>query len=374
MLGYAFQELYALWTILKLDENFEISIEKFDDFSIDEKGMPKTVVQTKQHGGVSKLGDTSQDLWKTIANWSEDYFIGILNPNDTKLVLVTTSKCDTNSIASKLRLNDRNTIEARRKLDEIAESSMPSSNQKFYSKYTKLDSYYKRKVLVENIVIIDGEPILTDILENIRNKLTGYVEERYMDLLLDKLVGWWRKRVIEHLTNDDSRRPIRRNEVHAQIREIIRECANDALPIFSFDESEAEKISEEANFLKQLTIIDERPAMKNAKRNYFLAQKHRSAWIRYDSLYEPVIDKFIKNLTDEWDEHYQRMIQNIKKTTSENIRKRKGKELFDWANNKAEHLYIKPNTRHAFIRRGFFHILANGLVVGWHPDFKTHLS
>ena len=222
---------------------------------------------------------------------------------------------------------------------------------------------------------MDDEPIITDLIEKIKKKLSGFVPAKYQDVLVNQLLGWWERQVIAHLKGE-STSPIPRNEVQAQITDIIVQCRDDNLPIFSeFDPAEGDVIGNEKNFVRQLHIIDKGDrTKKHAKRNYYLASKHRSEWVRIDPLIKRDIERYDETLTTEWGAKYEDMMDNVGDRTTEKTKKYRGSELFEWANDRSDYLCIRPLCKEPFVRRGTFHILSDNLQIGWHPDFKKHLN
>ena len=51
-----------------------------------------------------------------------------------------------------------------------------------------------------------------------------------------------------------------------------------------------------------------------------------------------------------------------------------GRKLYNNIIDMPRHIPIRPSFPDPFVMRGSFHILANALKVGWHPQFKDRLA
>ena len=70
------------------------------------------------------------------------------------------------------------------------------------------------------------------------------------------------------------------------------------------------------------------------------------------------------------------MISNIDENCPENVQEKQGRDLYNTLGNKtlpiceAENHKIKGH----YIMRGSFHMLANKVRIGWHPNYKDKME
>ena len=184
MLGYFYQPLYALLKLIRVDiadepDSFVI-IENLDDIEFNRYIDSIQLIQTKHHiKAKGSISDRSTDLWKTIRIWSERIQNDDINIDNVIFVIVTTSTAQPNSIASKLRVTNRNTIQALKELQKIAMEGVDNANRRqnnprilkhendeAYISFCKLDSNLQKK-LVSQIYVCDSSSTIEDILSKI---------------------------------------------------------------------------------------------------------------------------------------------------------------------------------------------------------------
>lgn len=376
-LGYLYQAYCALWLILDSKEIQELSLETIDDITIEKNGDPIELIQVKHHiVPTSSLTDTSVDLWKTLGNWSELFLHGKLRTSDLTLTILTTSKVETGSAVSKLSFGkERDDVIACKILTQISENDENKTNQEYYEKFKQL-GIHRQSRLIKSILILDSTPNISDIEDEILKKLQWTVNPNVLDKLFHSLIGWWFKKVIEHLRGD-SFTPISRDEIHAQILDIQNQLRNDNLQIH-FDESHIvdEDLPDDTMiFVKQLELISVGDRTKrNAKSDFYLAGKNRSQWGREDPLILTELKNYDYKLKKEWETYSDMKIDAVGQRATENTKKSVGKDILEWATFRTDYLCIRPLCKAPFVRRGSFHMLADQKEIGWHPDFKKLLN
>jgi hypothetical protein len=378
-LGYLYQSYYALSLILERDNDNEIAIEKFDDVVLIEDGKIVNAVQVKHHLDDSEtLTISSIDLWRTMANWCESYSSGNLRPNETMLTLITTRKVSSTSVLSRLLSdNNRDPSKVRNELDQIS-STEKKSFQKFYDAYNTLDDFQKFSIL-DNVYIISSHPKIDEIKKNILKLIQNAVTPSKENDLYDDLVGWWWKKVIEHLLGKSTEN-ISKTEIRSKILDLARRYRDDNLPLYFSEQDIQDKDlpDDERQFVEQLRWISlGELSIRHSKSDYYLASEHRSRWMRENLIFIDEIQNFDFTLYSEWKRKFDEILDEIDKKTIEKTKKNRGKNLLKWANDGTERLCIRPMCTAPFIRRGSFHILADrdeSLKVGWHPDFEKKIK
>jgi hypothetical protein len=79
-----------------------------------------------------------------------------------------------------------------------------------------------------------------------------------------------------------------------------------------------------------------------------------------------------KKLIDEWERLFEIMREDLGGAAADEDKQTRGRALFN-ALDTQTHIPIRPRVVERYIMRGSYHILANSLRVGWHPDFENRL-
>ncbi len=271
-LGYLYQVRAALlWSLQKLreDESFQVSVEVLDDVAFESNvGEPSAFLQTKHHANrMAALTDSCSDLWKTLRVWIEGTIAGNI-PATAALQLITTGTAPVNSAASKLKSFNRDAIGARALLDVIARTSTSQANDPAYRAYELL-SAPQRLALLERVVVIDAAPTIGDIDQELRTVVFWAVDRVNQTPFLDRLEGWWFRRVIDQLIAEPSAR-IGSIEIESEMSDLRDQFRQDSLPIdgdlldFELDDATA---SAHLNyrFVKQLDVIEAGKGLRRAQ-------------------------------------------------------------------------------------------------------------
>lgn len=377
-LGYLYQSRYALLLMLKARPDSEMSIERFDDVAFEEAGEPIELIQTKHHLRTSgSLSDASRDLWTTLRAWSEQMAHGSLPPGELFLTVVTTGIAGTDSAASKLRpleSGPRDVEGALAILEQVATESENEANRSAYEALLNLGEE-KRRELLSRIRVLDGSPSITDVREQIIERLTLLTRPQFLGPLVERIEGWWFDKVVRHLLGG-SAEPITYAELHSQISDIQEQFHQDNLPIDFFDAiapDEEELPQDQRVFVEQLRIVAvQHPRIKMAISDFYRAFEQRSRWIRDDLLFVGELDKYEKRLVEEWSRLFEVMKEDLGKTPSEEVMTNEGRRLFNVVDQR--HIPVRPRVVEPYVMRGSYHILANRLKVGWHPKFIEKLQ
>lgn len=372
-LGYFYQVRYALLLLLKADPVQEISLERFDDISFEEEGTPTELIQTKYHGTPGSLSDRSTDLWKTIRVWSEAVLARSVDLENVRLMLVTTSCCQPDSIAEKLRPEEtgfRKTDDALKTLQDVAVEEN-KNNKKGYDAFRTLCPTDQER-LVSQIVVLDASPSIVDAGKDITEILTYSTSIENVPYLIESVEGWWLRRVIKHLLGQGAG-TISNSELRRVIDDFRERFKSENLPIdFLNLKLSPEEIAKSSacNFVKQLGIIKvEAARVLGAIRDYRRAYEQRSKWIIRDLLYDEELINYESRLVEEWERRFSRMKGKV---VSQNDEEKvlKGQSLYDEIEFQVD-LPIRKEVTEKYVMRGSYHILADRLAVGWHLDFRS---
>jgi hypothetical protein len=382
MLGYLYQVRYALFLILEQELDYSISIESLDDITFEEHGTPKELIQTKHHTTKNaSVADTSSDLWRTIRVWCDALKKGKINPDETVLTLVTTSKATSENIIAQALYPEgtdkRDVDKALALLEETANSNSNQSNKKAYEEFLLLTKEERRQ-LVKAIRILDGSPNIIDTREKIKKILKTSTRKEFLEEVLDRLEGWWFEKTIQFLMKRrPSVLPITQEEVLNKLNDITEQYHKNNLPIYEIDfdiPSENDLSKDKKVFIEQLKLIMLRPKrVQQAISDYIRAYEQRSRWIRNDLLFDDELIKYEKILIDEWERKFEAMLEQLdfEENKAENTLVNYGRGLYNTIQDME--INIREKCTEPFIMRGSYHILANEMKVGWHAEFKDRL-
>lgn len=399
MQGYFYQPFYALYLLLKNDlseiDNSKILIENLDDIDFIKGDNSLTLYQNKHH--INKKGsisDKSEDLWKTLRIWVERINNDQVDLTSTLFVLTTTAKAGESSIASKLKINSekRNVVEALKALIKIAEDGVKAKkerekdpknikkheNEERYDLFANLNPILRRK-LVENIYILDQSPDIEEIQQELKNQLIHTCRKDDLNYLFEKLRGWWFGRIIDYLISKEQT-PITYYELDDKLQDIRDEFKKGNLPIDY--ENDFSHITEEhlpeyqRTFIEQLKIISTSESrIGSAILDYYRAYQQRSKWLREGKIYNKGIDDYEQRLVNEWKKLYDDIQAEISLSPSENELIHAGSKLFRIIDQLKIPICDSSthNNKGFYIMRGSYHMLANKLEVGWHPEYNKRL-
>ncbi len=398
MLGYFYQPFFALQILMSKDieecDNAQIYIENIDDIDFQMGNNHLTLYQNKHHiNRQGSISDKSEDLWKTLRIWSERIKNNEIDINNTTFILTTTVEASTDSIASKLSIdkNLRNTQQALEELIKISGEGVENKNKRlldenirkhvnedYYVSFDSLDLQLKTK-LVQNIYILDNQPEIENVQNNIKQILRFSVRREQINYFYEKLVGWWFSKVINNL-KENNNIPITYSELHEKISDISDEFKKDSLPIdyeFDFGDVTVEYLSpEQKNFIKQLhLILVNDNEIANAVLDYYRAYMQRSKWITEGKLYINDLSQYEQRLIREW-EQVKSKLENTRTISSESDKINLGKDIYFQVGDLKLPICSSGihSNRGFYIMRGSYHILSNSLRIGWHPEYIQKLS
>lgn len=375
-LGYLYQVRSALlWALrrLKSDPDFLVSVETLDDVTFETTAGDATdLLQTKHHRkGTASLTDASSDLWKTFRIWFEGQASGQIPPN-ANLYLVTTGIAPDGTVASRLRVTSRDVPAAKHALDAIASSSTNEANKSAYEAYLKASSA-ERTAVLDRVTIIDAAPTVADLEGELRQEVFWAAGKEHHGAFLDRLEGWWLRRVLRQLT-DAAQDRVGSAELEAQMSDLREQFKQEALPIdddlleFTLDDA-TRAAHEDSTFVRQLEIIKAgKRRIAAAIRDYYRAFEQRSRWLRDDLIVGLDLHKYEKRLSEEWEIVFEAMRDDLGDTAIDETKEQAARSVLAWAERTT--IPIRPSVIEPFLSRGSLHLLADNARIGWHPEFR----
>lgn len=381
--GYLYQARLAVALCLRYvnaDVGVEVGIERLDDVSFEQGGTALELLQAKHHiDRVASLTDKSVDLWKTLRVWSEAIAADPTLPARTRLALVTTCSAPTDSAASMLRPPaayppgaQRQPKAAAERLVVIAEAGGNQELKAAYAAFLAL-SPTMRMSMLSSIEVLDAQPLLTDLGELIENELRLIAPRGKAGLARERLEGWWWPRVCAALMQTPAA-PISVLEIEAKLDDIRDGLKRDALVADQehADPSDHEIADYEGQpFVRQLKVVGVGGnRVEYAKRDYYRAFTQRSKWVREHLVFDGEIARYELNLIEEWQPRFHQMRDKLQGREGDDMACRTaGQELYGWV--EAEARFPFRTITHRFLTVGSYHMLANDLRLGWHPNFES---
>ncbi|NEZ61062.1 ABC-three component system protein [Adonisia turfae] len=375
-LGYLYQVRLALLSSLQRlirDDPFSIYLETLDDVVFERDGFAPDLLQTKHHCERSaNLTNASVDLWKSFRVWMEGRANGSIS-EDAQLYLITTSNVGMRSSASYLTLEQRDETEALYRLRETVRTSNSRENQLAYQLFRNL-SPNDQESLISSIIICPNAPNIIDVDDALRDEARMAVRREYLDSFLSRLDGWWYRRAIKQLMDPDTL-PILSDEIESEIDDLREQFKPDSLPVDTdILEAEIEAADyERAIFVQQVKLVGVgNRRILAAIRDYYRAFTQRSRWVREDLLLIGELDRYERLLKEEWELQFDRVSDELGTTAAEDAKRAAAQKVYAWVEDSC--FPIRPQVQHPSMTRGSFHILADSLQVGWHPEFMQRLQ
>lgn len=372
-LGYLFQIRYALVLLLRSEKpDSAISIEKFDDVAFEERGEPTQLLQFKHHiNHRGMLTDSSVDLWKTIRIWATGVRERSIDLSSTILSLVTTGTAPERSAAALLRVGlGRDEAAALARLTAAGAASANLIVKEAHAALMSLGAD-AQLALFRRVNVLDDAPDVATASEALAFILRFSTRPQFLTALSSRLEGWWFRRTIEHLKNPNAIPAISSREVQVEIADLAEQFRRDNLPLdfpVEVDKDESELAPDERIFVEQLrAVMVSNLRIKKAISDYWRAFQQRSKWVREDLLLDRDLEEYEDRLVREWEELFLIMKENLTPGADPVL---EGRNLYNNVVIAGRHIPIRPAFPNPYVMRGSFHMLANSVKIGWHPDFQ----
>lgn len=374
MVGYLYQCRFALFKAIEATRDApgaDISIERFDDVAFEQNGDPVELIQTKHHlAGKGSLSDASTDLWKTLRVWAERTAADPATVISSRFFLITTATAPSGSAASLLRADGRDETKALALLEASAATSTSATNAPAYRAFDSL-SQTLRVGLLKAMTVLDASSDALDLQADIEAELHHAAKTQHVPALVERLEGWWFRQVIASLSVAGAP-PIPVVTVDAKIEELRESFQRDALPVDFAEFDVTQEILDEHDgrlFVRQLRDIEvSSKRIGWAIRDYYRAFEQRSRWARDDLLVDNELQRYERGLMEAWEPRFESACEECE-GRDDAARIAAGKHIYKWAECDAD--FPLRSVRQRFLTHGSFHIFANRLALGWHPDFRT---
>lgn len=380
-LGYIYQARLALLQLLQLPEDTAVFLEKDDDLDFIEVEGGKSLASLKHKAIGDKLTDLSTDFWKSVNIWLARYKRDRFAASNLQFFLFTTGMVSTDSFLARFLPQQASASGHEATLTELATDALARSKSRIITPiaaaFNELNDSAKQDFL-ERILILDGNPRISDIPTVIRDKHMRSIRREHRHFVFERLEGWWTDAVIKQLTGA---RPeaIFGYEVSDKLSNITEEYKTDNLPITFRGKVPASEIGTDADprlFVRQLHEIGiSSNRIRNAILDYYRAFEQRSAWARENLLVSGEVEEYEDRLAEEWNRYKDLVFEKLSDDSADEALREAGVTLYNWAEfetGKMEALRIRARVTEPYVVRGSLHILADITPeprVHWHPRF-----
>ncbi|GGP00321.1 ABC-three component system protein [Wenjunlia tyrosinilytica] len=380
-LGYLYQFAKALELCIGQSMGgieWSVAVEAADDIE-KHTGSLTELLQLKQRAEGTRMTDSAPDLWKTLRIWCEAAASGRISLAETNLFLLTTAELPPGSAGYHLQSTasgDRDEDKALALLRAARAASKSEKLQKAFAAFDALETVgtVRQSALLSRVAVIGGAPRIDEV----RSKMLGHavlaVDRDLAKPFLTRLEGWFYDRVIEQMRTPGGV-PITGAEFDQVFSDLRHQFGPNNLPIdpdiASLDPEPVE--SADKVFVRQLDLIgvgSER--VRLAVRDYIRAFAQRSRWSEEKLLRAGEIGDYERRLVEEWQARFAEMREDLGPEATEEEMKREARLIYRCVDREAR-AQIRAGLEEVFIPKGSYHMLADELRVGWHPDFTARL-
>jgi len=373
-LGYSLQFTRLTHLLLSAPEGSFGSFEVLDDVALEEPGGQFQFVQSKSALTANPLADRSVALWKTLANWVDALAAGGCDPEKLRLVLYVPRPAD-GEIAR--RIAKAKTLDEAKAAIAFAKRELLGDHQRIREPAGELEQHLARffeanpemsaaVVRAFEIQCGSGSP-QADIANEIAAR---FVPAEKVSLVADYACGWVKRRVDELLEKRQAS-VLSRDEFHREMTAFVRKHVERAI-LHSFAPAPTPmqaKAHMPKTFVQQLQIIEKDfEDQMEAISQFYRASYDRVLWGKNGEIHGNSLDELDRNLMATW--------KNLKTIAFANSPQSpdavKGQVLLAHC---LQHQATVENLQPpAHFIPGCFHMLADVLKVGWHPDYQNKLK
>lgn len=378
MLGYIYQIRYALLLCLKRlpdvsdPDECNISIEKLDDVAFDRDGTPEELLQTKCHITPGNLTDRSPDIWKTIRIWIALYHSGEIALGNVILTLVTTQALPVGSLAYLLGFGNGRDVATAKSLMDVISFENNETNQQGYEAYKAL-TVAEKNLLLDSIRVIGNSNNLLSIRDMMIPIARMSVPAVAANAFVGRLEGEWFKWCIEALIKTPTG-IINLGDLQSLIDQLRPEYSLTNLPPEFSDAipSVVDAENDDRVFVAQLKLFNAPPRMiQHAIINYYRAFEQRNKW-HLDGLLNPgELGSYDRRLSEKWSERLS-YLEAQQALEAEENKNKFALELYQHCQENGV-IPIRRDFIEAYLSKGSYHLLADRLDIGWHPEYGALL-
>jgi len=371
--GFVYQFERALLWLSQCPSGSRVGIETADDVAlVTAEGLYLSEQDKHTIANAKPYGDRSRDLWNTMAIWVDALHSGELRAQ-------TAFRLVTNAVLQDCIAKDIGQAASEAQIDaciaRLEQAAVHPSETIATLVQAVLDQAVRPSLreVIRHCELLDGATpeggadMPTLIASNLQmpaalipqassivNELRGWLTSTVLGLWRDQQQGWIERdafvnylySIIEH------RKRVR-----------TRERAERLIPVTDADMGEQRG----RRFVKQLYLVtDEDAEVNHAIKDFIRCHSEKIRLSREgDVTREDWLD-FSDTLSSRWESISRRLLRTRSSATPEDL----GYEIYSETTMEYRARLAGSETDQVYLTSGTYHDLADGLTVGWHPDFK----
>lgn len=386
-LGFWYQSIYALLILAATPtDDAAIAIEQLDDIELQADGQ-KLLFQLKHSmkAQPAAVGIKSRALWRTIAVWVD--LLPKVSIAETSLFLVTVGgivaadplEALLNPDDDREALTAAMTEEAQRVLNERAQAKAKGEPLPFSDRYKGCEAYFRlseidRHNLLRRVIVSPDSPTIDQIESELEQHLR-ILPTAQRPIVARRLIEWWDRQIVYSLCGKRER-VIARNELQAQVSEIVGELDQGKLVANFETVPKPLEYQPDGMLTRQIALVKGSDSeVDRAIREEWRARAQRARWTNENPALGAMINEYDAVLTEHWQDRHVEMSESCA-DLEETAKCTSGLDLLRWTHNEAHTTIrsIQEGFAAAYYVRGSYQVLAISLQVGWHPDFKVLLG
>ncbi|MGW2478056.1 ABC-three component system protein [Streptomyces sp. NPDC001665] len=388
-MGYLYQLRIALLRCTDLLESgpgWTVALEAGDDIECVHNGTTG-LWQLKHRAEGTRITDGTADLWKGLRVWASGVAAAVIDLDSADLFLLTTAEAPPSSAAAYLgpAHHSRDPSEAHRLLTEARNAARTrqqkktAANPDTETKKSDLYGAWDNLPEPEQLQLLERVHILPDAEDihaagtRLQGRAAIAVGHQCAVPFLERLEGWFFQRAIAQMGT--SAGPITGNEFDEAFSRLRNQFRPDNLPIDDdvIDLSGEADLHTDKTFVRQLGLARIGSArVRIAVREWLRASTQRDRWTNENLLLPGEIASYERRLTEEWEVRFEAMRDELGDQAAEEAMTAAAKALYRWVEQEAR-IPIRRGCEEPFITTGSFHMLADDLEVGWHPQYAARL-
>lgn len=377
---YAFmiQSHHMLYELLNCKDGDSVSVEVFDDVGVEHEDGSKDAIQLKSAlSNRNPVSNKAADLWKTMYNWLISVEAGVFDPGKVKFILF-------------LNVNKQGTIVNGFHLAERYDEAVlawKNARREFYDEkgiLKEIGEEYKK--YIEYFFVQDRMEMACKIIQNFELKkcIDNYtitvrkefdksgipadiIEPIYMGI-----IGWIDLNVTTMVENNEAI-IISFENYQVQLRALYRDYnQKHSLMPHSVKPSKFEiqnELQQQRTYITQLEIIDCDYTEKIEAINDFIrASIDRTIWADNGDISFLSMQSYEETLKRSW--NLERKMIMIEKKNE--LPEEQGKLIYYKC--QRNQIEMPSVSVPEFFQNGCYHLLADGLEVGWHPQYLEKIK
>ena len=372
--GYGYQFERALYWLARNPAGAVVGIETEDDVAI-RSGATSLLEQDKHSilAGAEPFGDRSKDLWNTLSIWLDAIEESRVEVETTRFLMVTNKElpeCLAKAIGAATSAEEADECIAG--LERAAEAP-PEKTAPLVNRVLRSESRDTLINLIQNTELVDaasgaaGPQVRSDTIANL--PLPSWAAAT-AESILNELAGWvhsctlaaWRERKPAWIARDHFI-----NYLHAVLdnrkRKIIRERAEYLIPV----SDDAVGGAKGRQFVRQLFLVTEDPVLvDSAIRDFIRCNIEKLRLSSEGNITDEDWKAFQVALCSRWEKIRARIMRLKQQDPPGDV----GFEILTETTENYRERLAGSETDQVYLTSGTYHLLADLLEVGWHPEYS----